>query len=175
MNFKEKTLKENRIYSGKILNLRVDDVELPNGKTAKREIVEHSGGCAVLFEQNGKVLLVKQFRYAYNKEIYEIPAGKRNAGEDPIVTAKRELEEECGYKAEGLEFLFKMYPSPGYTNEIIYVYRAVNPIKTEINLDEDEFLSSKWFTLDELRQMIASGEICDGKTLLALSTIINYK
>ena len=175
MNFSEKTIKENLLYRGKVLDFYVDDVLLPNGKTAKREIVKHSGGSAVLLEKDGKVLLVKQFRYAYKKEIYEIPAGKINKSEQPIETARRELEEECGYRADDLTLLFTMYPSTGYTNEIIYIYKAVNPIKTQINLDEDEFLSSKWFEVKELKKMIKSGEICDGKTLLALSTIINYK
>ena len=175
MDFNEKTLKENTVYKGKILNLRVDDVILPNGKTAIREIIEHSGGSAVLLEVDGKVLLVKQFRYAYKKELYEIPAGKINFGEKPIETAKRELEEECGYKSNNLKLLFTTYPSTGYTNEIIYIYKAENPVKTKTNLDEDEFLLSKWFSIEELEKMISNGEICDAKTLLALSTIINYK
>ena len=100
MDLTEKTVNKKYIYNGKILNLRVDDILLPDGKPAKREIIEHSGGSAVYCEKDGKVLFVRQFRYPYKKVIYEIPAGKINAGEKPEAAAIRELEEECGVKAE---------------------------------------------------------------------------
>ncbi len=172
MKFEEKTLNKNYIYKGKILNLRRDDVVLPDGNTAIREIVEHSGGACVLVENEGKFLFVKQFRYAYGKEIYEIPAGKINLGEDTSVTAIRELEEECGYRAESVELMFKCYPSPGYTNEIIYIYKAKNITKTTTHLDEDEFLSCEWIDRETVKRMIASGELCDGKTLIALLSVL---
>lgn len=168
MNFEEKTIVKNYVYKGKILNLRNDEVLLPDGKTSKREIVEHSGGSAIYCENDGKVLLVKQFRYAYKKDVYELPAGKVNAGENPADTAVRELEEECGVKANRVELMFEIYPSPGYTDEVIRVYRATCLTQTKAHLDEGEFLAAKWFDKNELKKMIARGEINDGKTLVAL-------
>ena len=168
MDFKEKTLNENYIFHGKIINLRKDDVCLPDGKNAIREVVEHSGGSCVYCEKDDKVLLVRQFRYPYKEELLEIPAGKLNKGEDPKTTAIRELEEEGGIKAEKVELLFTVYPTPGYTNEKIYIYRATGLTQTEKNLDEDEFLESVWVEKSKLKQMIKNGEIKDGKTLIAL-------
>lgn len=168
MKFEEKTLEETYIYNGKILNLRKDKVELPDGKPALREVVEHSGGSAIYCEIDQKVLLVNQFRYPYKQELWEIPAGKLNVGEDPAQTAKRELEEEGGVKAETVELMFTVYPSPGYTDEIIRIYRAVGVTKSKMNLDEDEFLTARWFDKVELKNMIDNGVIKDGKTLIAL-------
>lgn len=168
MDFEEKTLEKNLIYSGRVLNLRKDKVSLPDGKTGVREIIEHSGGSAVLCEKDGKILMVKQFRYAYKEEVWEIPAGKVNAGENPLDTAFRELEEEGGIKAEKMELLFNMYPSPGYTSEIIRIYRATGLTKSAAHLDEDEFLSAEWIEKPRLKKMIENGEIKDGKTLIAL-------
>ncbi len=112
------------LKKGKIVNLRCDDVLLPDGESCKREVIEHSGGAAVLCVKEGKVALVRQFRYAYGEELYEIPAGKLDAGEDPAVAAVRELSEETGLTAERLNLLYVLYPTPGYTNEKIYIYRA---------------------------------------------------
>lgn len=173
MNFKEKTLNKNYVYEGKILNLRRDDILLPDGKMAIREIVEHSGGSCIYCEDNEKVYLVRQFRYAYGEELWELPAGKLNAGEDPKQTALRELEEEAGLKANSIELMFTVYPSPGYTNEIIRIYRAWDLIKTEIHLDEDEFLTGEWFSKQQLKEMINNGAIKDGKTLIALLKMID--
>lgn len=173
MQFEEKTVKENKIYSGRILELYSDEVLLPNGKNGKREVVKHSGGSAILCEKDGKILLVRQFRYAYKQEMWEIPAGKVNSGEDPLKTAYRELEEECGVKAKKLELLFSVYPSPGYTNEIIRIYKATEISDGERHLDEDEFLTSAWFEKEKLKDMIKKGEIKDGKTLIALLTVID--
>ena len=172
MKFSEKTLNKEYVYKGKILNLRRDDVLLPNGEKAVREVVEHSGGSSVLCVMDGKILLVKQFRYPFGKEIWEIPAGKRNENEPPEITAIRELEEEGGILAERVEKLFEIYPSPAYTEEIIHIYKAVNPKPSKMHLDEDEFLTGKWFTIEEVKKMLEDKEICDAKTLLALSTIL---
>ncbi len=168
MKFEEKTLNSEYIYKGKILNLRHDKVELPSGKTSYREIVEHSGGSAVYCEIDGRVLLVKQFRSPYKKEILELPAGKLNAGETPDQTAIRELEEEGGIKAERVELIYKIYPSTGYTDEVIYIYRAVNPVKTQAHLDDGEFLDAVWVDKKQLKEAVLRGEICDAKTLVAL-------
>lgn len=168
MDLTEKTVNKKYIYNGKILNLRVDDILLPDGKPAKREIIEHSGGSAVYCEKDGKVLFVRQFRYPYKKVIYEIPAGKINAGEKPEATAIRELEEECGVKAEKVTETFKIYPSPGYTEEIIYIYKAEGLKDTSVRLDDGEYLSSCWIEKDEAIKMVENGEIKDAKTVIAL-------
>ncbi len=167
MKLTEKTVKKNYIYHGAILNLRCDDAELPDGKPCKREIIEHSGGAAVVCVKDGKILLVKQYRYAYGEEIYEIPAGKLNVGEDPKLAAVRELEEETGIKAE-VKHLYTLYPTPGYTNEKIYIYLAENVSEGDRHLDEGEFLSAEWLPLDEAYAMLKNGKICDAKTVVAL-------
>ena len=172
MEFKEETLKQEYLYKGKIINVRRDDALLPNGKTALREVVEHCGGSAVLCEKDGKVLLVKQFRYPYKEELWEIPAGKLNPGEDPKETALRELEEECGVKAKRVSLLYEVYPTPAYDTEIIRIFKAEDIEETCVNLDEDEFLSSAWIDVEDLKKMIRSGEIKDAKTLIALLTIL---
>ena len=172
MEFKEETLKQEYIYKGKIINVRRDDALLPNGKTAIREVIEHCGGSAVLCEKDGKVLLVKQFRYPYKEELYEIPAGKLNPGEDPKVTAIRELEEECGVKAKKVSLLYEIYPTPAYDTEIIRIFKAEELENSSVKLDEDEFLTSAWIDKEDLKKMIRSGEIKDAKTLIALLTIL---
>ena len=172
MSFIEKTKNKSYLYKGKILNVRKDDVVLPDGKSAIREIIEHNGGSAVLCEKDGKILMVRQFRYAYQKELLEIPAGKLNQGEDPKETAIRELEEEGGIKADKMELLVEVYPSPGYTNEIIRIYRAEGLTNTHAHLDEDEFLTAEWIEIKKLKEMIKNGEIKDAKTLIALNYVI---
>jgi ADP-ribose pyrophosphatase len=112
--------------------------------------------------------LVKQFRYPYKEVLYEIPAGKLNDGEDPATTALRELEEEGGVKAQRVEKMFDVYPSPAYTDEIIRIYRAVGITDSVQNLDADEFLTGEWFDKETLKKMIENGQIKDGKTLIAL-------
>ena len=168
MDFTEKTVQKNYVYKGKILSLRNDDALLPDGNPCKREIIEHSGGACVLYVENGSVLLVKQYRYAYGESIYEIPAGKLNEGEDPALAAARELEEEAGVKAKTLTKLFTVYPTPGYTNEKIHVYRADEVEKVAAHLDEGEFLQAEYLPLSKVKKMLLSGEICDAKTILAL-------
>ena len=171
MKLLEETVSKNYLYKGKILNLRCDDALLPDGKPCKREIVEHSGGAAVLCVKDGMVALVKQFRYAYGEVIYEIPAGKLNAGENPMEAARRELEEETGLIATTLNHLFTLYPSPGYTNEKIYIYEAAEVSEGKQNPDEDEYLSVEFLPLDQVREMISNGKINDAKTIAA---VLNY-
>ena len=168
MQFREKTKKQEYIYKGKILSLRKDEVALPDGKSAVREVVEHSGGSTVLCEKDGKILLVKQFRYPYKEITLELPAGKLNEGETPEQTAIRELEEEGGIIAGRVKKLFDVYPTPAYTNEIIRIYQAEDIKEGAVNLDEDEFLSAVWMDKKEVKRMIDSGEIKDAKTLIAL-------
>ena len=168
MKYDEKTVAENYIYRGKILSLRCDDAILPNGKPCKREIVEHSGGAAVLAKTERGIALVRQFRYAYHEEIYEIPAGKLNQGEDPMEAAARELSEETGLIAKRLKPLTVLYPTPGYTNEKIYIYEAEGLEKGNEHLDDGEFLDVEYFSQEEVLSMIKDGRIKDAKTIAAM-------
>jgi len=168
MEFKEKTTRKTYVYKGKILSVRRDDIVLPNDTPAIREMVEHSGGSAIYCERDGKILLVKQFRYPYSEELYEIPAGKLNDGESPEETAIRELEEEGGIRAKKVVKLFDVYPTPAYTNEIIRIYKAVEFDKTKACLDEDEFLSAEWIDKWQVKKMIENGQIKDAKTIIAV-------
>ncbi len=167
MDLEEKTVRKNYIYKGKIVNLRCDDAELPNGDLCKREIVEHPGGAAVLCVEGENVVLVRQFRYAYKEELLEIPAGKLNFGEDPSAAAKRELEEETGLVAD-LVPLTVLYPTPGYSNEKIYIYEAKNIRRGTRHPDEDEFLDVVKMPLEEALRLVKSGAIRDAKTIAAL-------
>lgn len=171
MDFEEKTVKSEYLYKGGVLNLKKDEIALPSGKSSVREIVEHGGGCAVLCVKDGKILLVRQFRYAYKKVIIEIPAGKINAGEPPEQTAVRELEEECGLKAKSVKLLCEIYPSPGYTNEIIRLFMAEEFEKGEVCFDDDEYVESFWLDISVAKEMAKNGEINDAKTLIALSYV----
>lgn len=167
MNYEEKTVRRNYIYRGKIVNLRCDDALLPDGRPCTREVVEHPGGAAVLCVREGKVLLVRQFRYSYGEELLEIPAGKLDPGEEPIRAAARELEEETGFTAS-LEPLTVFYPTPGYTNEKIYIYLAKEIHGGTQRLDDGEFLDVLQLPLEEALRMVNEGQIKDGKTIAAL-------
>lgn len=167
MNLKEKKINGKTLFDGKIISLHLDEVELPDGTTSFREYVRHSGGAAILLIDNGKVLLVKQFRYAYNKEIYEIPAGKLNKGEDPKTAATRELEEETGYRAE-LVHMADIYPTPGYTDEIIRIYFAQRFEFVGQKLDDGEFLNCHFIDIETVMKMIENGEITDAKSIIAI-------
>ena len=168
MDYVEKTVSKNYLYKGKILTLRKDDALTADGKPCIREIIEHSGGACVLYVEDDKVLLVRQYRYAYGESIYEIPAGKLDKGEDPAKAAARELEEEAGLKAGRLEKLFVIYPTPGYTNEKIYLYRAYDCQKVAAHLDEGEFLDAVYLSIEKVKEMLKNGQIQDGKTIIAL-------
>ncbi len=172
MNFEEKTVNKNYVFRGRIINVRCDDAVLPDGTPCKREIVEHGGGAAVLYIREGAVLLVKQFRYAYGEELYEIPAGKLEKGEDPALTAARELEEEAGLIPERMEHLYTLYPTPGYTNEKIYIYRAEGVRQGSVHLDEGEFLTSAFYPVATAKEMIERGEIKDAKTIVAIQHVL---
>lgn len=168
MQLEEKTVRKNYIYRGKIINVRCDDAELPNGRPCRREIVEHPGGACVLCVKDGKVALVKQFRYAYGEAIYEIPAGKLNEGEEPMLAAERELGEETGMIADDLVLRFVLYPTPGYTNEKIFIYEALGVREGKQHLDEGEFLNVEFVPIEVALEMVENGVICDAKTIVAL-------
>lgn len=170
MKTEEKTLEKKTVYSGKIINMRSDTALLPNGDKAVREVVEHPGGVAVVpITADGEVILVEQFRYPYMENTLEIPAGKRNGkGEDPLECGKRELGEETGATAENYTDLGKLYPTPGYCDEVIYLYAATGLSFGQSHPDEDEFLNTVRMPLDEAVQMIMRGEIHDSKTQTAI-------
>lgn len=164
----ERTENVQGIYNGRVVNFHVDDITLCNGEKATRECVDHPGGVGIIaLTDDEYVYMVRQFRYPYKESIYEIPAGKREKGEDPLETGKRELQEECGIVAENYIDLGRIYPSPGYTNEEIYLYAATGLTEVEQNLDEDEFLQVTKMKLTTLITKIMSGEITDAKTIAA--------
>lgn len=168
-NLTEKTISSKLIYEGGMVTLQVDQVELPNGKTSTRDIVKHQGSVGIAaFTDDNRILMVRQFRKALDRVILEIPAGKLEKGEDPKVCAARELEEETGYKAEKIDLISSFYTSPGYTNELKYLYKATNLIEGELNLDEDEFVELEKLTYEECLQAMKSGDICDVKTIFAI-------
>lgn len=167
MSFEEKKISSRVEYDGRILKLEVDGVLLPDGTKSVRECVRHSGGAAVLFIEDNKVALVRQYRYLYGKEIYEIPAGKLEEGEEPEKGAARELEEETGYRAE-VEKLLEIYPSPGYTDEVIHIFLAKNARFVGSHTDDGEFLNCEFIPLERVVKMLESGEICDAKTVAAI-------
>lgn len=169
MDLEEKTLEKNYVFKGCIINVRQDLALLPNGRTATRDVVEHSGGvCIVPLCDNGDVILVRQFRYPYMKVITEIPAGKLNEGEDPLACGKRELKEEIGATAAQYKSLGILYPSPGYCGEEIHMYLATGLSFGESHPDEDEFLCVERIPLMEAVEKVMQGEINDGKSQVAL-------
>ena len=169
MAFYEKKLSRQDIYDGYIIHVHKDEVELPDGNTSFREIVDHHGGvCIVAVDSDGGVFVVRQFRYAYGREITEIPAGKLEAGEDPLDCAGRELSEETGCTAEKIESLGVIYPTPGYASEVIHIYLATGLKRGESHLDEDEFLEAKKIPFKDLERMVLTGEVNDAKTVVGV-------
>lgn len=169
MIFEEKQISSERIYEGAILNLRRDTVTAPKG-TAYREIVEHNGAVAIVpVTDDGKLVMVEQFRYPSGKVLLEIPAGKIDKGEtDPEKTAARELKEETGYRAENLHYLGKINPSVAYTEEVIHLYAATGLTPGETDFDEDEALEILELDFKEAYAMAASGKLVDAKTIAAI-------
>jgi len=169
MDLKEKPIKQDYIYKGKIVNLRVDDALLPDGTTAKREVVEHPGGvCVAALTDNEELLFVEQFRYPYFEVVLELPAGKLEKGEDPFEAGKRELKEETGACAAHYDDLGKLYPTPGYCGEIIHMYLATGLDIGSQQLDEDEFLEVKRIPLKEAFRLVMNNEIRDSKTQVGI-------
>ena len=169
----EKTLCSEYIYKGRILNLRKDKVEIPdaNGKTSTREIVEHKGAVAIVaIDMDGRIILEKQFRKPAEDILIEIPAGKLEENEKPECCAYRELEEETGFIPGSLKHLTTIYTSPGFTNEVIYVFMATNLTTGKLNQDEDERIDLIYVTPDEAVAMINRGEIRDAKTIVGILT-----
>lgn len=168
----EKRVSSKSIYKGRILDLRVDEVLLENGEKALREVIDHDGACGVAaFDENGDLLMVKQYRYPIGKELLEIPAGKMEKGESPEQCALRELEEETGYRAKKLTPLGKMYPAAAYDGEVVYMFYAEELSKTTQHLDADEFLTVQRVKFSEAVRLVMQGEIPDSKTQIAVLKI----
>ncbi len=169
----EKKLEGETLFTGKVITLEVDKVELVNGHTSVREVARHSGGVAVLaLSENQEVTLVKQFRYPMDQVILELPAGKLDKNpqgeEDPLLGAKRELEEETGIIAQKYTYLGYVLASPGFCDEVLHMYLAENLSQVEAKPDEDEFLHIVTMPFDQVVAQIMSGEIVDGKTVSAV-------
>lgn len=165
----EKKIESETKFDGRIVRIETDTVELANGKTAYREVVRKNGGvCVVPLTEDNEVILVNQFRYPYGEVVKEVPAGKMESNEDPLVCGLRELSEETGYTAGNVVSLGVFYPSPGIMDEILYMYLATDLKKGEVHLDEDEFLTSEKLPLEKAVQMILNGEMPDGKTQTAI-------
>ena len=165
----EQKIDSREVFNGRLLHVFLDEVRLPDGSTSTREWIRHPGAAAVLpvFE-NGDVMMVKQFRYPLSQIFYEVPAGKLDPGETPGSTARRELKEEAGLVCRQYEYVGHFYPSIGYTNEIIHVYVAWDVQSFQQNVDDDEFLIKERLPFRKAVEMVHSGEISDGKTMITV-------
>ncbi|MFB1050434.1 NUDIX domain-containing protein [Paraliobacillus sp. JSM ZJ581] len=169
--FEEKTIATTQIFNGKIVQLQVDDVTLPDGNTSKREIIKHPGAVAIIaMTDNDELLMVEQYRKPLNKSIIEIPAGKLEPGEEPAVTAIRELEEETGYTTEKIDYVTSFYTTPGFSNELLYLYftKELILLDEKKQLDEDEFVVVHTISLSEAERLLQTQAIHDVKTAYAL-------
>ena len=169
MNFREKKLNRTTIYTGVVFKVHVDDIVLPNGKTSKREVIEHIGGvCIAAKTEDNRYYIVQQYRYPHKRVFIEFPAGKKEKGEEYLQSAKRELEEEIGYEANYWEYLGSCIPTPAYDTEIIDLYYADDLVYKGQNLDSEEFIEVETKTIDELETMVLNQHIKDAKTICLL-------
>jgi ADP-ribose pyrophosphatase len=170
-----------RVYSGRIVDIDIDVVRFPNGTTGEMEMVRHPGASAVvpfLSDPNAadpQILLIKQYRYAANEFIYEIPAGKLDGGEDPKVCAARELREETGCTAERLEHLYTFFTTPGFTDERIHAFMATGLKRGAVAHEKDEFMSLETVTLSKALELIKTGELKDAKSALAILYVAGFR
>ena len=165
----ETMLESKEIFNGRVIRVTVDKVQLEDGSTSTREIVHHHGGACILpVDADGNITLVRQFRYAFGEEIWELPAGKLEAGEDPFEAAKRELSEECGLTADNFIDLGVVYATVGYDSEKIYLWAATGLHKGGQHLDAGEFLDVVRMPFEEALQKVLHGEIKDSKTQIGL-------
>ena len=169
-NLIEKQLSSENVFKGVLLDVYRDEIELPNGKAAKREYIKHVGAaCVVPVDNDGNIIIEKQFRYPFNKVLTEIPAGKLDSKEEPhLEAALRELREETGFTAEKMVYLGEFYPTCAYSDEVIHMYLATGLTKGEQELDEDEFVGVEKMPLEEAVNEIMAGNIPDGKTQTAI-------
>jgi ADP-ribose diphosphatase len=164
-----RVLATRRVYEGKVLSLDVDEVEEPGGVRAVREVVRHRGSVAVLpVHDDGRLVLVRQYRYPVDAAVWELPAGRLDPGESVEEAARRELEEEVGLRPRGLEALTVFYTTPGFCDETMHLFRATGLQSVTARPEADERIEAGTFTLAQARDMIRRGEIREGKTLVAL-------
>ena len=179
MELREKTLKTERIYDGRVVNLRVDTVELPNGRTSTREVVEHRGAVAVVpILAHDRIVMVRQFRQPTGEVLLEIPAGTLDPGEDPEECARRELTEETGYVAGELRRMLRSYLAPGYSSETLHTYLALGLTQSRPHAEPDEFLEIVTVGLADAVARIGTGGIKDAKTIcgiLMADRIVNHE
>lgn len=168
------TLGRRRVYTGRVINLDVDRVRFPDGSEGELEMIRHPGASAVvpfLSDPHGddpQVMLIRQYRYAADAFVYEIPAGRRDEGEDPIICARRELLEETGCTAGRVEPLIMIHTTPGFTDEQINLFMAWELTRGDVKRDRDEFMEVESYRLSQILEMIERGQITDGKTIVAL-------
>ncbi len=164
-----RTIAHRRVYEGRVLTLDVDEVEEPGGVRGVREVVRHAGSVAALpVQEDGRVVLVRQYRYAVDREVWELPAGRLDGGESPEEGARRELEEEVGLRADTLEPISVFYTTPGFCDETMHLFRATALRSVPPRPEADERIEAGTFTLAEAREMIRRGTVREGKTLVAL-------
>ena len=172
----EKTLATKPLFSGRAVKLRIDTVELPDGRMTTREIVEHSDCVAIVaIDDKDNVLLVKQFRKAVEKELLEIPAGGIEDGEDPVDCVRREMREETGFLPRKIELLGGFYSTPGYCTEYLYLYLATDLVKSPLKAEDTDSIELVRVPLDEIPAMVNSGEICDAKSIAGLFAFLEYR
>jgi ADP-ribose pyrophosphatase len=167
--------RETRIYDGRVVKLDVLDVQLPNGEPAKRELIRHPGAVAIVALIGDEVLMVRQFRIAAGRVMTEIPAGTLNVGEDPLVCAERELQEETGYKPGKIESIGGLFVAPGYTTEFIHLYLATDLSESRLAMDDDEFIEVDRVSLSDALLMIDRGAIIDGKSIAGLLKVARLR
>jgi ADP-ribose pyrophosphatase len=174
-------LSSRRVYSGRIINLDIDTVRFPNGSVGELEMIRHPGAAAVVpflsdpAGEDPQILLLKQYRYAAEEFLYEIPAGRLDPEEDPFACAQRELIEETGCEAERIEHLYTFYTTPGFTDEKIHAFMAVGLRQGESRHETDEFITVETMTLSHALGLIEKGEIKDAKTALAILYAAGFK
>jgi len=164
-----RTLLHQRVYSGRVLDLDLDEVEEPGGIRGRREVVRQRGSVAALpVHDDGRLVLVRQYRYPVDDHVWELPAGRLDPGETPGEGAGRELEEEVGLRAGSLEPLLVFWTTPGFCDEVMHLYRATDLESVPPRPEEDEHIEAATFTLAEAREMMNRGQIREGKTVVAL-------
>ncbi len=160
------------VFKGRVLTLNLETIPLPNGSSVELEIIRHPGAAAIVpMKEDGTVVLIKQYRHAIGDFIYEIPAGKLHPGEDPLLCASRELEEEVGYHAAKLELLSSILTAPGFADEVIHIYKGTGLVPGKQQLDHDEVLEVVELPLDKALALIQDGAIRDAKTIVGLQSV----
>lgn len=169
MNFEEKTISRKHIYQGNIIKVESQTVELPDGREATRDVVLHPGAAVIIpLSDKGELYIVKQYRKPIDSVSLEIPAGKLDYGEDPMVCAERELKEETGLSAENIRHMISIHSTPGFSNEILHMYLATGLKEGELCADDDEFITSEKIPVGILVNQVMTGEITDAKTIIGI-------